>query len=252
MKEKDPELKSETTEQMPVSETPTPDTAPEQAQAETVPELPDTESELAQLRKYKEMNDADNAAIMDALDAEPVLAKIIQDIVNGATLRESLALHFDQEDFTAQEGDPDYEKWSANAKTRKEGLAKRKEWEDNWSKNQEMSVAEINEYAKETGKTPEQMIKLLEDADDLLKNLYSGLIDRKALAFIEKAINADQVAEAAREEGVIEGRNAKIEAQVMPEKTGDGLPVIQSSDTPDAPKPAKKMGYIERLNSQTT
>lgn len=204
---------------------------------------------IAELEDYKGANEADNQKIIDALDAEPVLAKIIQDIVSGVPIRASLAMHFDPEDLVAQEGDPDYEAYSANVSKRKEEMKKRKEWEDTIAKNGEMSMKEVEAYAAETGRTPEQIVEVLNKGEEVLSDLYNGLISRKVLTLLETAFNAGAKEAAAREEGMIAGRNAKIEAEVMPEKVGDGLPKIQASeDVAEASMPPKKKkGYIESL-----
>lgn len=208
---------------------------------------------IADLEGYKEANELDNQKIIDALDAEPVLAKIIQDIVSGVPIRASLAMHFDPEDLVSQEGEPDYEAYSANVASRKEKMAKQKEWEDTFAQNGEMSAKEVEAYAAETGRTPEQVVEILKKGEEFLSDLYSGLISRRVLTLLETAFNANEKENAAREEGMIAGRNAKIEAEVMPEKTGDGLPKITASE--DAPEssmpPKKKKGYIERLNEGT-
>ena len=112
-----------------------------------------------------------------------------------------------------------------------------------------MTVREIQEFAAETGKTQEQMTEFLGNIDELFSNVYAGLIDRKTLALLEKAITADDAVAEAKEQGVIEGRNAKIKEKLVPEKVGDGLPKIAASEDNPMPEPPKKKGYIERLKS---
>lgn len=205
-------------------------------------------AELEELREYKAMMEKDNQLIMDVLDAEPRLAKIFQDLSMGATLREALARHFDPDDLTAQEGDPDYEAWDKNRTTRSEELKKRKEMDEKISANKEMTGAEIRAFAEENNMDKEQALEFLGKLDELFSNVYAGLIDRKTLAFLKKAIDADQMVADAREEGEIEGRNAKIKEQIAPAKVGDGLPKVATADNAPTPEaPAKKKGYIESL-----
>jgi len=222
-----------------------------QQETETQPTTQDNTAELEELRKYKADQEQANQIIMDALDAEPVLAKIIQDIVNGATFREAVARHIDPEDLVASEEDPDYEAWSKNKELRISELNKRKEFEETMSKNREMTAREIRDFATEQGMVEEQAIEFLGKVDELFSNVYAGLIDRKTLAFLKKAIDADQMVEEARQEGEIAGRNAKITEKIAPSKVGDGLPKVAASEDVQRPEPpVKKKGYIERLMSE--
>jgi hypothetical protein len=218
------------------------------AEAAPADDIESMKAELEELREYKAMMEKDNQLIMDVLDAEPRLAKIFQDLSMGATLREALARHFDPDDLTAQEGDPDYEAWEKNRTARAEDLKKYKEMDEKISANKELTQSEIREFAKENSMTDEQAMEFLGQLDELFSNVYAGLIDRKTLAFLKKAIDADQMVSDAREEGEIEGRNAKIKEQVAPAKVGDGLPKIATADNAPAPEaPVKKKGYIESI-----
>lgn len=228
-------------EETPIAE----ETAPPAAtEAEPAPEA----LELDQLRRYKAEMEQANQVIMDVLDAEPVLAKIIQDISMGATFREAIARHIDPEDLVAQEGDPDFEAWEKNRAARGEELGKRKEMDEKLSANQEMTKAEIKAFAEEHNMTPEAAIEFLGKVDELFSNVYAGLIDRKALNLLKKAIDADQMVAEAKEEGIIEGRNTKIKETVVPQKVGDGLPKLSGTDNVQTPAPPKKKrNYVERL-----
>ena len=266
MKTKDPEVAGQMTDEVvqPESvdnvETKSPDVMTPEAGEATLPsdnatqeQAPDMEQLIAEnkeLLAYKDANEKANQKIMDALDAEPVLAKIIQDISMGASFQAAIARHIDPEDIVAQEGDPDYNAWEENRKARSEEMGKRKEFADRLAANQEMTKAEIKAFAEENGMSNEQAIEFLGQVDELFKNIYDGLIDRKTLALLKKAVDADQMVAEAREEGQIEGRNAKIKETIAPTKVGDGLPKIATSEDNPTPEPPKKVSYIDRLNGK--
>ena len=184
---------------------------------------------------------------MDVLDAEPVLAKIIQDISMGATFREAIARHIDPEELTATEGDPDFEAWEKNRTARTDEMAKRNQFGEELAANQEMTKSEIREFAAENSMSQEQAIEFLGKIDEMLSGLYAGRIDRKTLAFLKKAVDADQMVADAKEEGEIAGRNTKIKETIAPAKVGDGLPKIAASEDNPTPEPPKKQSYIDRI-----
>lgn len=247
----------EVAEQMPVTpETPVTDevmaeAAPVEAESpvEAGPTMEELQAKIAELEAYKATNEESNQKIMDVLDAEPVLAKIIQDISVGATFREAIARHIDPEELTATEGDPDFEAWEKNRTARTDEMTKRKQFSDELSANQEMTKAEIQAFADENGMTQETAIEFLGKVDELLKNVYAGIIDRKTLNFLKKAIDADQMVAEAKEEGEIAGRNTKIKETIAPAKVGDGLPKITAAEDNITPEPPKKKGYIESLKT---
>lgn len=206
------------------------------------------------LEDYRSKNEEANQVIMDVLDAEPVLAKIIQDISIGATFREAIARHIDVEDLQAMEGDPDFESWNKNKQARQEEKAAREKWGKDIDANREFSKAEIMEFAKENGMTPEQIISFAQGLDDMLTNLYQGKLDRGTLSRLKKAYDYDQAVADAKEEGEVSGRNQKIVSQVSTAKSGDGLPKLAAGDTsmedPEMPKKSYGKGYIEKLTSK--
>lgn len=216
-------------------------------EAEAVPE--DLQAKISELEAYKAANEESNQKIMDVLDAEPVLAKIIQDISMGATFREAIARHIDPEELIAMEGDPDFESWEKNRTSRTEEMIKRKQFSDELAANQEMTKAEIREFATENNMSQEQAVEFLGKIDEMLSGLYAGKIDRKTLAFLKKAVDADQMVADAKEEGEIAGRNAKIKETIAPAKVGDGLPKITASEDNPTPEPPKKQSYIDRLKN---
>lgn len=216
---------------------------------DVAPEEDPNLSKIADLEKYKATMEEANQKIMDVLDAEPVLAKIIQDISMGASFREAIARHIDPEDLTAQSDDPDFEGWEKNRAARADEMGKRKEFNDKLSANREMTISEIKAFAEETGKSPEQMIEFMGNVDELFSNVYAGLIDRKTLTLLEKAITADEAVAEAKEDGIVEGRNAKIKETMVPAKVGDGLPKIAASQDNATAEPPVRKGYIERIKS---
>lgn len=209
-------------------------------------------AKIAELEDYKARNEEANQKIMDVLDAEPVVAKIIQDIALGASFREAIARHIDIEDLQAAEGDPDFEGWNKNREERAKSLTERRAWEDELDANREMSISEVKAFAEEMKMTPEQMLEFLSNVDELTSNLVRGRIDRKLLGLIKKAVDYDQAVTEAAEVGEVAGKNAKIVTEKITPKDGDGLPKITAADDIEVEKQPKKKGYIERLLADKT
>ena len=229
----------ETTAEVPAENT--------EATTETAEEMPvDNTAELEELRAYKERNQAANAELIKLLKLNPTLVKTIQMMKEGATFEEAVARNIDLSALPV-EGDPDYEKWSQSAKMREDEYNKGLEFENTLAQNKAKSQENLRAFADKNNLTEEQ-------ASDFVASTLSPMLDKLAsldfdidfLDFVWKSVKHEEKIAEAKEEGMIEGKNSKIEEEIMtPPPAGDGLPKGAGSMTVE--KPAPKPSYIDSL-----
>lgn len=211
------------------------------------------EKEYAQMEEQLKMYQLDNEMIMEALDREPGIAKMIQDIGAGAPARVAIARVFDIEDLTPQEGDEDFEQWEQSRSAYQETKSKRKQWEQSINEAQEFTKAEAAAFAEENGMSKADAAEFFGQVGEFLQDIYAGRISRKAIGMLKKAMDADKLVEEARAQGEIAGKNAKIKTEMVSKGEGDQTPIIASNDerapeppAPDLKKPGKR--WSERIN----
>lgn len=204
---------------------------------------------LGDLEGYRERGETANQKLVTLFEAEPQIGQMVRDMLNGATFREALARHFTPEEFTAMEGDPDYEGWSKNKLTREESIAKRKQFEQERDANLEFSSQAISEFATENGMSEDDAAAFLAPFDEMLTEINSGKITKDTLKKLKKMMDYDNDVTQAKTQGEISGRNQNIVAKRETAPKGDGLPTLsKSSETPDsAPKPKSWIdGLVEK------
>ncbi|HCM60510.1 MAG TPA: hypothetical protein DIS74_09090 [Bacteroidales bacterium] len=206
---------------------------------------------LTGLEEYREKGRVANQKLLALFESEPSVGEMIRDMMNGASFREAVARHFSAEDFTAQEGDPDYEGWTKNKTEREEKAKKRREYETTYANNLKAAEKELEAFAAEHKLDEKATDEFLEKMQGVLDDFNNGKITKDTLTLMRRAMTYDKDIKDAREEGRIAGRNEKItaEREKEPEETGDGLPRLGSSpDSPDAGK--QRGGYFEGLRDR--
>jgi len=176
---------------------------------------------------------------------------VVRDCINGATFREALARHLDPADLVAIEGDPDYAGWAKNKAEFEDKSAKRKQLEDERSKNIGLSEQAVTAFVEKKGMDEAQAEEFFQKFDSMLEDINNGKITEDHLEAIMKAFSYDGDVVAATEQGKIAGRNEKIVAtkQAAP-AVGDGLPrPNRSAQEPEVVKPAPN--YMDDMVAKT-
>lgn len=191
---------------------------------------------LDRLEKYEERGKKVNAELINIFETNPEIGAMLKDIKDGATVRQALARHFDPADLTPEEGDPDYEGWKKNKADREEKLTKRREFETQYANNLKAAEKELDDFMKENKLDDKTMEEFFDKTQAILDDFHNGKITKSLLTTVKRGLSWEADIKAAREEGVIAGRNEKIVAERQKEskEVGDGLPRVgQSSDNPD-------------------
>jgi hypothetical protein len=216
-------------------------------------DFPDDESffkkaseELDNLEAYRNNNMEANKALMGIFDAEPAIAEVLKDMVQGASFREALARHFSPDELTPQEGDPDREGWARNAEAREKKLAANELTAKQMVENNEFSTKSIQEFAKETNLSEEKATEFLNQVGEALDEVYSGKISKSFLMSMYKALNHENDVKVAESNGIIKGKNEKIDVKKESKPAGDGLPNISGGEKPPTVE-SKNKSWIDNL-----
>ncbi len=181
----------------------------------------DTEAEMT---RYKDSE----KAVSELIESDPDLKAVLSDmLVNGMPFRVAIAKHIDPEDLSYNEGDDNYDNWQKAKNERLEKAAKYAEMQKEIANNEIETSKVFEEFCNEKEIPTEEREAFLQIINDNLIGLLYKKIDRKFLELCYKGSTYDKAMEQAREEGEINGRNQRIQAQkakMEKEKAGDGLP----------------------------
>lgn len=186
--------------------------------------------------EYRNRSEEANQQVIDALLAEPVFARVLEDISAGASAVEALALHFSPQDLedAAKASNPD--KWAENKATREKRRSDNLAFEETIRNNVAESEKTIKKWSEDKGLTPEQTSKFIGIINDALTPVFHGKTTEDFLDKMYKAMNYAEDIANAEETGKVQGLNANIETKTGKAKVGDGLPSITSQGS--APKPS--------------
>lgn len=197
---------------------------------------------LNSLETYQSENETANQKVIEALNSEPLLVKIMQDIGEGATFIEAIAQHLDPSDLELSKGDPGYEKWAENKAKREAEAKANKEFMDEVNANVASSQTVYKEFQEENSLSDDKLKEVNDTLQSWLADAYKGKVSKQTLNLILKAITSDEKIADAAEEAEIKGRNQAIE--VKKEKSKPSTPpVVPSVETPPTQQSTKPKSY---------
>lgn len=119
-------------------------------------------------------------------------------------------------------------------------VAKAKELDELYEKNKEESIAVRDAFQAERGLTDEQVDAAIAFLKGVCNDMIIGKITAESLDMALKAINHDNDVEAANQEGLVQGKNTKVEEKLRKPKGGDGMPSLAGKG--NSPGQEKKKG----------
>jgi len=200
------------------------------------------DEKLTENDTYRTENESANQSVIDALTSEPLLVKLIQDINNGATFIEALALHVDPSELELVQGDPDFDKWAANKAQREANAKAYKDFMAEVEGNVQASQQAVKAFAETNGLSEVQATEFMSTLQEILADAYKGKITEPTLTKIYKAMIHDSAVQEAAIEGEIKGRNENIELMKEKDEPAD-LPVIPNSSKPPVEQTPKPKSY---------
>lgn len=158
------------------------------------------------------------------LDKDPREAEVMLDWLDGTDIRVAIARHMGQEALTVpEEGSEEYEAFTKAGEDRRKELDDMKTKVDTYRSNVDASTADLDAIAEENQWSEEERADVESYIANILEKVYSGRMDKDFFNGILKARNYDKDIAGAREQGQVEGRNEKIEAEKR-HHAGSGLP----------------------------
>lgn len=181
-------------------------------------------------RKKKDLSDLQESSgkVLDLLESQPDAIAFFEAISEVGDVEDGLqifpedvlqrALERKQNGYKLSDEEKE-EKINKHRNSISEKKALKKLLEENSSK----SLKAIEEYAKKTGKKPEEVI---DDLTPFLQKIHDNNIDESIL----NALYLDNIKKSEYERGLTEGRNGKISQETLKEKTVSGLPRPKGSE----------------------
>lgn len=128
-----------------------------------------------------------------------------------------------------------------------ERVAKEKELEELYQQNLKESLTMLEQMQQEKGITDEQMDAALAFLIDIMKNGIVGKFTPESVEMALKAINHDADVENANQEGLVQGKNTKIEEKLRKPNKGDGTAPLGGAN--GSAKPAKQRPSLGALDN---
>lgn len=144
-------------------------------------------------------------------------------------------------DFMDYLDDPEHQEEIAEAnKQYLDRVAKDKQLEDDYQKNLQESLDRIEKYQKEHGLDDDYVDKGVGKIFKIVNDAIMGIIYPQDIEILNKGENHDNDVASAREAGIVNGRNAKIEEKLRKENASDGTAHLGGGGNAPLPKPAQK------------
>lgn len=196
--------------------------------------------------KKFQLYEDDRKKLSDLFQSSPQSAIFLSDWANGSNPVIALVKAYGQ-DFIDYVNDPENAEELANAqKEYLEKVAKNKEFDELYSKNIKDSMKVLEELQAQKGLTDEETNDVLGKVLAVEEDLRVGKITPEILEMFMKAEKYDTDVDAARTEGEIAGKNAKIDKVLKLKSRGDGTPSLQGGNNVAEEKPIKIEGALGR------
>jgi hypothetical protein len=175
-----------------------------------------------------------NEKLYDLFENSPEMVSIVRRMDQGDDIITAIAstVQIPEAIEEMKENDPEKYKKFLKAQAQRENRQERaqekqEEFEQEFQENQEASQSNIDQFKNDQNMDDQTAEKFLGEINDHFSNIVKGKVSMDFLNLMQKALNYEQDVEKAKEQGKVEGRNAKITAEKN-KKKGDGLPNINS------------------------
>lgn len=177
-------------------------------------------------KTLKEKTDAEDR-LTEMFTRYPHSARFITDMANGKEPWAGMVEQIGIDGITDMFDNPEYKEELAKAQEAYvQRLAKEKDLEEEYQKNLGESLTMLETAQSELGLSDEQLDAAVDLLMQIANDAIVGKFSRESVEMALKALNHDSDIAAAREEGTIAGRNAKIEEKLRKSKKGDGVPTL--------------------------
>ena len=187
-----------------------------------------------QLGKYKERE----GKLNELFSRDPRSAQFITDMAKGKDPWIAVIERVGVDGISDIMNDPSkQEEYAAANKAYMERLAKEKSYEEEYNKTPEESMALLSEIQQKKGLSDDMVDAAMNLIIGIANEAIMGKFSKDTIKMALKALKYDADMENAMEEGMIAGRNQRIEEKLRKQGGGDGMPVMDGAN--NAPEPMR-------------
>jgi len=185
--------------------------------------------EINTLRESLDQERGASDRLAAIFESNPEITAIVRALDKGASFIEALASAVDLEEAipdpaTDPQGYREYVKGRAMREVaEQQAKAERERTEAELQANQAESARVVETFVAAKKLTPEDWTKLGSQIDGFLGEAVRGRISSQLLEVFYKGLSYETATEAARQDGVVAGRNQAV-SNIQKQKAGDGLP----------------------------
>lgn len=187
-----------------------------------------------------EKNEAENK-LTNMFSHYPQSARFISDMANGTNPWVAMVEQLGMDGITDIFENPKYKEELAKAQEEHvKRLTRANDLEKEYNTNLSASLEMLQQAQDELGLSDEQIDQAVDLLMAIANDAIVGKFSRESLDMALKAINHDADMATAREEGTVEGRNAKIEEKLRKPKSSDGVPMLGGTNNAPARKQSRE------------
>lgn len=161
-------------------------------------------------------------ALSDLFTSDPRSAQFLTEWRNGKDPAVALVEMFG-DDFIEELKDPKKQEELAKAsKDFAARVAKEKEYDELYQNNIEQSRDELEQLQKDEGLTDDDIDRAMEFLVGIMKDGIIGKFSKESVLMALNAIDHDNDVDVARQEGVVQGKNTKINERLRKREKNDG------------------------------
>lgn len=192
-------------------------------------------------------------AFIDLFTANPGTAQFLTQMRKGEDLVYTLVSIFGK-DFKEAIDDPEkLKEISAANKEFIDRVAQSKKLDEAYDANMVESLKNIDAMQAERGISDEDVDKAMALLDGIGKSVVLGVITPEFIEIALKAINHDTDVAAANEEGIVAGKNTKVEEKLRKSKKGDGTAPLEGRNNSAAPQRKQpSLGALDNFGQGNT
>lgn len=193
-------------------------------------------------------------AFSDMFTSDPRSARFLTEWRNGQDPVIGLVRQFGTDIKDAIDDPERQEEIAAANKEYLDRVSKEKELEDVYQKNLSESLKNIDELQQKNGMSDDDVDKAMEFLVTIVNDGILGKFTPESIDMALKAINHDSDVTQANQEGLVAGKNTKVEETLRKPKRGDGVAAMPGSNGGSGRKPERRSyGALDNFgdNNQT-
>lgn len=195
-----------------------------------------------ELGKYRDRE----SQLSELFSRDPKSAQFITDMAKGEDPWIAVIKRMGIDGITDLMNNPDKQEEYAEAnKEYVERLAKEKGLEEEYNANLAESMKMLEQMQEERGLSDETIDAAMELVMQIAHEAIIGKFTPETMDMAMKALNHDAEVAAARNEGELAGKNAKIDETLRKPKTGDGLPAMGGTNNGPSRNSNKKLSIFD-------